>query len=292
MLFASLAGSREGPAFLLPCRIMIVCMYAWSGLHKFTAAYDRMYEATFTLPLSGHWPQWAVDVVRRAGTFSPWLELATAAALCLRRTRRPGVIAAVAVHLSILLLTGPAGTDINAVIWPWNLVMPTMVVVLFWQAEDFGWRRLPTARAGFAAVLTSFVFGVLPAMSIAEKWDRYLSFHLYSGTDRRLVVILDAEAADALPAEWRRHLQPSARESSMSELHVLTCALAELHVPPPGDPRHLLALCRKLAAMDFAARGRVIFYTDFPFRHERGWDSFTPGEIQQMRTIPPLRRKF
>ena len=78
----------------------------------------------------------------------------------------------------------------------------------------------------------------------------------------------------------------------MQELHLLTWSLAELHVPLPGDERHLLALARKFAAMDFARRGAVLFYTDFTFQPERGWDTFPVEEVQRLREIPRLRRKF
>lgn len=50
---------------------------------------------------------------------------------------------------------------------------------------------------------------------------------------------------------------------------------------------------RKLAAMDFADEGEVLFYTDFRFLlDKRGWDIYTPQEMMALRDIPPLRRKF
>ena len=289
---AAVCRDRRSEAFPVLCRILFVCLYIWSGLHKLTPAYARMYEATFTAPLAEQWPAWAVEMLRLGGPVSPWLEIVLGAALCFRLTRNAGVIAAMGTHVAVLLLAGPAGTFTNTVIWPWNVVMLAMVPLLFWRVADFGLRELRTGRHRAAAAVLLLLAGVMPAFSMKERWDRYLSFHLYSGTERRMMIAVDDGAAAALPEDWRQQLQPSQHQPEVKELHYLAWSLAELRVPPPGDERLLLALARKCAAMDFAKRGEVMFYTDFAFQPEKGYDVFTGDEIRRMATIPALKRKF
>ena len=294
LVLAALARERNSAAWLLACRVVVVCLYAWSGLHKFTPAYARMYEMTFTTPLAESWPGWAAALVRHSAPAGPWLEMGMALALCFRRTRRAGVIVAAAAHLWILLLIGPLGTHYNQVVWPWNLIMIALVGLLFWRAPDFGWKRVQGAPSWTAAGLALLLCGPMPAFSRAEKWDRYFSFQLYSGSERRLFMVADPAACAAMPAEWQPYLVPSTAPqfSGWKELRLLDASLGELGVPAPSDQRHLLALARRWAGMDFARRGEVLFFTDFPYlTRERGWDLFTVPEIQRMVRIPELRHK-
>ncbi len=293
LVLSALIRERNAPAWLLVCRVVVIALYAWGGVHKLTPAYHAMYEATFTVPLTDVWPSWAMAVVRHSAPAGPWLEMGMALALCFHRTRRAGVVTAVAAHLWILLLIGPLGTHYNHVVWPWNLVMIAMVVLLFWRAPEIGWNRLSGARNLTAAGLALLLCGLMPVFSRWEKWDRYLSFHLYSGSERRLFLVASPQAAAAMPEAWRHALTPSASPDfpGWQELHFLQWSVQEIGVPPPGDGRHLLALARRCLAMDFANRGEVIFVTDFPFRSDAGMDVFTQREIERLRAIPELRRR-
>jgi hypothetical protein len=267
----------------------MVCMYVWSGIHKLNPAYPQMYEATFVAPLTGVWPDWAVAAVRGAGPVSPWLEIALGIALCFRRTRMFGAGAAVLTHLAILLMTGPLGTGKNAVVWPWNLIMPALAVLLFRKCPEFGWGKLQDWRGWTAAGAAVLLAGIMPYYSLHGNWDRYLSFHLYSGTERRLVLVVDTEAQKAMPASWRPWLQESAGKPDSRQLGMLEWSLDELGAPVPCDERHLLSLARKIARMDFAKADGVLFYTDYPFlKEENGYFYLTPDEVVKLRSFPPF----
>ena len=290
--FAAVVGDRAAPPFLLCCRILFVCLYAWSGIHKFHPAYSHMYDMTFAEPLAGLWPGWAAEVVRRSAPLGPWMEILLAAMLLAGRTRRIAVVGICGLHLWILLMIGPAGTSTNAVVWPWNVLMPVMTVLLFWHCRAFGWASLRTLGHRCAAAGSLVLCGLMPVFSISGRWDRYLSFHLYSGSERRIMAVLDGQAAAALPAEWQPWLTDSP-QPGFKELRPFEWGLKELRVPAPGDERYLLSLARRWARMDFVKRGEVQFYTDYPFQVKTlGWDLFSPEEILQMKKFPPLRRKM
>lgn len=293
LTLAALVRDRNTAAWPLVCRVVVIGLYAWGGLHKFNPAYAAMYDATFTAPLTEVWPAWAAALVRHSAPAGPWLETGMALALCFPRTRRAGVIVAAAAHLWILLLIGPLGTHYNQVVWPWNLVMMGIVVLLFWRAPDFGWKRIAGGPQWIAAGLALLLCGLMPAFSRGEKWDRYLSFQLYSGSERRMILVASPAAVEAMPDAWKRELSPSTSRDfpGWKELHFLQWSLRELNTPPPGDGRHLLALARHCLAMDFARRGEVIFITDFPFHAAAGMDVFSMREIDRMSFIPELRLK-
>jgi hypothetical protein len=92
--------------------------------------------------------------------------------LLLTRFRSVAVVLALAMHAFILLCIGPLGQDWNAVVWPWNLAMMALVVVLFWQAGDATFERILVPRAPYqAAALLLFFFWVMPLFSFLGLWD-------------------------------------------------------------------------------------------------------------------------
>jgi hypothetical protein len=290
---AAAAPDRDHPGLLALYRFIMVAGYFWSGLHKLGPGFQNLLETSILTPLAAKWPQGVISFVRATGPLIPWIEIGLAAALCFRKTRRAGVVAAVLTHLVILAMLGPAGKNENAVVWPWNAVMIALVILLFWRSRELGSKRLFDRGFRLPAAAGITLAGVMPLLSRAELWDRYFSFQLYSGTDRRFVIIVDEKAAAALPAEYQARLDPSTAGAGLRELRFLEWSLDELRVPFPAEKRNILAMGKKFAAMDFTRAGEVVFYTDFQFLlDERGWDIHTPQEMLALKDLPPLRRKY
>ncbi|MES2708948.1 MAG: hypothetical protein V4726_20300 [Verrucomicrobiota bacterium] len=292
LALAAAAKSRNSPALPAAWRLFMVATYFWSGVHKLGPGFDHLFERAFVQSLAGKWPDWAVSALGNSVSMVPWTEIGIALALCFRRLRSAGVVAAVGMHLFLLLLIGPAGTGTNAVVWPWNAVMPVLVILLFRRVSACGWESLTAREFRVPGLILGFLVTVPPVLSRFGNWDRYLAFQMYSGTDRRLMIVMDEPAAAALPAEWRKYLQQSAADPALRELRFMEWSLAELRLPLPSDERLLTALGRRCAGLDFVRAGRVFFYTDFAFLlKERGWDMYSPEEMRGMKHIPPLRRK-
>ena len=205
---AAAAPDRDHPALLAFYRLFMVCGYFWSGIHKLGPGFQNLLESAVFVPLAASWPKGIVSLVRATGPLIPWIEIALALALCFRPTRRAGVVAAVTTHVLILLVLGPAGRHENPVVWPWNAVMIALVIILFWRNREPGWRRMFDRGFRWLVCAGVVLAGVMPMFSLAGKWDRYFSFQLYSGTDRRFLIIVDPKAAAALPAAFQRHLSP------------------------------------------------------------------------------------
>lgn len=157
-------------------RAHLASMWAWAGVHKMLstdfmdASAIWMYEGlpvelSLLQPVFG----WVV-----AGT-----ELATGLLMLVPALRRLGVIFALGLHASILLVLSPWGQDWNESVWAWNLALGPAALVLFWPravAEKAGPSRSDRAlklTIGAAAAIypLGFYFGLS---------DAYLSHHLYS----------------------------------------------------------------------------------------------------------------
>ena len=267
-------------------------MYFWSGFHKLHFAFDNMFEQAFVGVLREGWPEWMLNLLEKSAVAAPWLEMATA--LCLLAPvpliRNAGVALAMSTHAYILLLVGPLGTDSNVVIWPWNVCMMAVVPLVFCKIAGFGWRELVVTPARYWTGAVVVLVGIMPAFS-PGKWDRYLSFHLYSGQGQRLMLVLNDRAVETLPEEVRPFLLPG-RGRGIHELQPKKWSYKELKVPFPTEERLNLAMARQFAELPYPRGSLVFFYYDYEFQlQERGWDKFSPGEMLKLEKLGEPRLK-
>ena len=282
-------GGWEGRehAVLGLLRFLFVAMYFWSGFHKLHPAFDNMFGQAFVGRLSETRMGWATDLLAQTQGAAPWVEMATALFLLLPVpiVRHLGVLMAVSTHLFILSLVGPFGLDENVVIWPWNVLMILLVPLVFWRISSFGWRDMAATPVKYCAVPLVVLVGIMPAFS-PGIWDRYFSFHLYSGRDQRVILVLNERALGALPEKYHPFLVPGAGKN-IHELRFKEWALAELKVPMPTEERHNLRLSKQLADLPYPPGSFVRFYFDYEFELEvRGYKMITVEEMKRLERFP------
>jgi hypothetical protein len=293
LALAAAASGRDDPSLLAAWRIFLIATYFWTGLCKFGPGFEHLYTSSFIQPLRGRWPAALISFMEWQGPLVGWIETATAVGLCFRRTRTAAALLAVGTHVFILLIVGPLGTATNEVIWPWNAVIAAMVLLLFVRTPSLEIRAL--FRPGFrtAAAFLITLVTVTPLLGRMGKWDQFLSFQLYSGTDRRLMIVLPPACAEALPPELRPWLVVSAVDPTYRELRFFDWSLKELKFPVPSEDRILLALGHQFATIECLSRGPAFFHAADSFlAAERGFDQYLPGEMFKMRSFPPYRHRL
>ena len=128
----------------------------------------------------------------RSGYALPLIEMTAAICLLIGKARKPAVWVLTLMHVVILLMLGPVGLNINAVIWPWNVLMPLLLFSLFYNsstAYDHAYFRKPLAW------LVLLCWWILPWFQLAGYWDKYLSSVLYSGGVEQLFICTNNPAA-------------------------------------------------------------------------------------------------
>ena len=83
-------------------------------------------------------------------------------------------------------------------IWPWNVAMIAFVCILFWRERETTARRIVMGKHPWQR-LVLMLFGVLPALSLVDLWDSYLSSALYSGNTAQAVIYVRPSVIDRLP---------------------------------------------------------------------------------------------
>lgn len=228
--FASGSDGRRNAAVLMTLRFTVAVQYFWSGLQKANVSFvDRVWP-TFADPLFAvlHLPATAGHAV---GFAVPLLEVAVGICLLVPRTRRVGLVAACATHAMILASLVASGE--NVVVWPWNLAMPLLDVMLFWNATSVGW-SLASIRQFPQSIAFALLAGVMPGLSFLGDWDEYASWALYSGDTAQAAVIIDPAALDVLPDIVRRNTWQQSRPMFID---LNRWSYEELQVPSYPEPR-------------------------------------------------------
>ena len=244
LLAAVSAACRYDPASegtaLNVCRLVVAATYFWSGVEKLNVSFATdifpwlMGPALRLLPdgLAG-WAEgqgWAVAVV----------EAGLGAALLVPRLRAAAVAGVLVMHATLLVCLGPTGHDWNSVVWPWNLALAVLDVLLFADTRGVTARHILWPPGSPLARVSLLLFGVMPAFSLVGWWDPYLSAALYSGNTPQARLTLTDAAAAALPAGVReKHL-------SDGELDLPGWAMDELNVPGYPARRVFRGVARRL----------------------------------------------
>lgn len=258
-MLVALALAREAGDTLAAWRAVLVGLYLWSGVQKLNVTFMTHLFPWLVEPLAGVLPLGLQRVLLGGWMLVPAMEIAVAVGLLVPRLRRVAVRAAVATHLVILGLLGPLGHRTNAVVWPWNVAMAALVVVLFWNGGPAPARHvLVPRRLGVHAAALVF-FGVLPALSFSARWDAYLSGALYSGNIKAAALSVTDAVAARLPDPARRHVARNRMGANV--LDVWEWSMDELAVPSYPEDRVFRAVARDVCrlAADPADVALVVF---------------------------------
>ena len=213
------------------CALIIVSIYFWSGVQKLNASFINEIWPGMAEPMLRLLPAGLQNLTRRAALIIPLLEICIALGLLTRRFRNASVILAVATHAVILALLIPTGE--NTVVWPWNVAMAFMVLILFWQNKESTARQILVPRRVFHT-LVLILFAILPALNLFGLWDSYLSSALYSGNNHRGVIYINRPVMDRLPVTLHQYVWTDAQPMF---LDTTLWSYGELNVPVYPEPR-------------------------------------------------------
>jgi hypothetical protein len=235
-MLIAIAFGRADSALQI-CRLIVVSIYFWSGIQKINPAFQReSFDWLLApLPFSSHleWLWFAVPV----------MESAIAIGLLTRRFRNLSVTAAVAMHALILASIGPCGHNHNRVVWPWNIAMALLVILLFWRKEFAPRDLLPGTRLQ-AGVLV--LFSIMPAFSFLDLWDSYLSFALYSGNQRKATIYMADTVAGRLPDAVQEVVDEYESEFKVDTLDIEEWSYSELNAPDYAETRVVRNIARRV----------------------------------------------
>ena len=226
------SSELEGQQLALnSCRLIIASTYLWSGFQKLNANFIKETWPDISSSLLHFLPSTMRKLPTAVVLAIPILEIAIALGLIMRRYRSVAVAFAITTHVFVLALLVASGE--NTTVWPWNIAMILFVVILFWQEKETTPRQIIAPTNWFHAVVLLLVL-ILPALSLVDLWDSYLSAALYSGNTDQAVIYVSPKVINQLPTTIHPHIWQS---SQPFFLDINRWSYGELNVPLYPEPR-------------------------------------------------------
>lgn len=254
-MLAALAVGRDAADTLATWRAVLVGLYLWSGIQKLNVTFMAHLFPWLVQPVAGLLPPGLQRGLLGGWIVVPVIEIAVAVGLLVPRLRHAAVMTAIATHVVVLGLLGPLGHASNTVVWPWNVAMAALAALLFWHSAHPARHVLVPRRLGAHAAAV-VVFGVLPALSFAGRWDAYLSGALYSGNLQAAALSVSDAVAARLPDAARRHVTRNRMNANV--LDVWEWSMGELAVPSYPEDRIFRAVAREVCRLAAAPADVVL----------------------------------
>ena len=237
---------RHHPA-LNVCRLIVGSIYFWSGAQKLHTDFVGRIFPWLIEPFAGWLPHSMAPIIHSFGFVAPFIEIGIGIGLLTSRFRQYAVAGAITMHSLILLCIGPLGRNWNNVVWPWNITMMVLVVLLFWKRPDLPAREIVWPRGQRLQRIVLILFGIAPALSFLNLWDDYLSSALYAGYRNEPILQLTNSLADRLPKEILNCVYLT-EKPGVNVINLLHWSLNEMNVANYPAPRIYRSVARYICS--------------------------------------------
>ena len=197
-MLATMVFCKEEKQVLFAWQCIIAGLYFFGGLGKLNSAF--IHDTWQHLVLHKWLGVSGVNIsVTRSGYLLPLIEMAAGAGLLFHPAKKICLLILILMHGLILLMLGPLGLNINAVVWPWNLLMPFCLYFVFFKPA------MVFSKTNFYKPfiwLVLLCWWVMPWLQLAGYWDKYLSAVLYSGGVEQLFICTQNPAAQKQMAPY------------------------------------------------------------------------------------------
>lgn len=237
-------SKKDAAGSINALRIVIIATYFWAALQKVNSSFF-----TETVPwfFRSVFPQMPEPITITFASIIIGLEFIQAILLIFRPTRKAGFIMVLLSHFMVLSCVGPSGLNWNKVIWPWNVQMVILVLLLFVRSSaDVKSSDILIPRM-MPQLIALLVAGIFPLLNFFKMWDYYLSAALYSGNVPQCELTFDMPQDRALPAKLVHQCEIDKTSTPRrAKINMRDLAMVDLNVPPYPERRVLVPVVTRL----------------------------------------------
>ncbi|MEQ9410383.1 MAG: hypothetical protein RIK87_21795 [Fuerstiella sp.] len=269
VIYIFAAVSRLGPDVAQGMsREVVYVLAGWTGLHQFVKSEPNLFVVCLLLTLA---------------------ELAVGVVLAVGRIRRVGVISAMVLHGTLILVLSPLGLNHHPGVLGWNLYFLLAVPVLFGLSNRAEGTGEPQQRA-VSLRSRVMICGVVlfPLSGLCGLADNWLSWQLYSPRPEVVRVFVHLEAVHRLPPAVRPFVGQPPPLSDWCPVRIDRWSLADTGSPVYPEDRFQLAVAGFL--MTQAADGDLRAELDAP--QVPGWWHRRVSEFRSSEALQQRQKQF
>jgi len=226
------SSAKYSPVFLNYLQVLLIGVYCWSGLHKFTPSFVEIVHPFLLKSLfrvsEGSWLLEHAEL----GYGAAVVELLVGLGLIFPKTRNIAAIGGVLTHLLIIAWLSPIGGNTNYVVIPWNVAMIALVLLACYnQKNKLSLWNPAHPRLRLATAALAVLVWILPALNLNNRWDAYLSFNLYTERISHMYVGLRQAALQQADPRLAAYFVEGNLIEEGEAIDVTDWSFKELHVP-------------------------------------------------------------
>jgi hypothetical protein len=186
-------------AVFISMQFIIAGIYIFSGLQKFNANFFTDTYPWFISPLNDILSERQMNLILKFGNVFPYIEVFLGISVLIKPLRFISLPLIIFMHVLIIILLGPLGLNQNYVVWPWNITMILINLILFAYVKRerfYDFTMLLKTAHFYIVLITMFI---LPIFSFNNQYDSYLSSSLYSGNTHQIDITLTETEIEKLP---------------------------------------------------------------------------------------------
>lgn len=250
--------NKQQTAIISTFRWMVAAIYFWSGLQKLNPHFLADTFPWLMEPVTNHFGPHTIDHLRFIGYCFPLIETGTGICLLIPALRKQGVIAAIIMHVFVLVVLSPLGHNYNPVVWPWNIAMILFVLLLFNNDASFSMTETRSMLHYHNSKIVLALFVLMPLFNFFNDWDSYLSHNLYSGNTSGGVVYISDNVKQKLPPYLQTY---AAGELNQNQINIKYWCMMELGVPAYPEKRNFEAVTKTFYAYAKDSSEVYLMYT-------------------------------
>ena len=193
LVFAILIACLNTRSTLFWMRWIVISIYLFSAISKFDFQFTHTVgdQMLSTLVEFGGWDSsaWSAETRARLIVAFPLGELLVGLGLAIPITRRAGMAAAIALHVTLLLVLGPFGMGHRPGVLIWNLFFIAQTILLFGGDSSLdsssGEPARQSSAAGFAGALVAIIVILFPATRMIGICDHWPAWEVYAPRSSR-----------------------------------------------------------------------------------------------------------
>ena len=209
-------------------QLLVALIYIFSGIQKMNSSFvPDTFEwmvSSFDTVLSKR----QLGMVTKFGYVIPYFELSVGVLLLVKQLRFIVVPLVILMHIMILIMLGPTGKSYNSVVWPWNIIMIALVLLLFADVKQERFFDIAFLFKGFSFYTVITLMLIFPIFSLNNQYDSYLSSSLYSSNLNNCQLILSNKAYKQLPHDIQKYCSTN---EDYNVLFIKKWVETELNVP-------------------------------------------------------------
>ncbi|MCP4189502.1 MAG: hypothetical protein GY768_02615 [Planctomycetaceae bacterium] len=283
-------------------RALFLSVYLFSALSKFDYLFlttiGQQFLSTGLESLGFAFLEWSEPTRIGFALLLPLGELLTAICLLFSNTRRLGVIMALFLHLTLVLILGPWGMQQKVAVLIWNLQFCILIPLIFWPLNRVALDPISEGgqltRSGMVGSVGARLLICLaicfPLFEGLGFWDSWVSWGLYSTRAARVEIYFQEELAKRLPPELQPHLSQSTYQGYLKKFYMDRWSLAALDAPIYPSDRFgtgaVLALLEQLQI----TKGVVMVHSSIPARRTGSRNQERIREVDAMVRFPARYR--